>query len=53
MNGFESSKAHHPATIHWQRREAALATEGIPKQPWWQRFRNRPKHATFLMMWRY
>lgn len=53
MNEFERSKARHPAMIHWQRREAALEGEGVPRLSWWQRFKNRPRHATFRMMWRY
>lgn len=53
MNEFERSKARHPAMIHWKRREAALASEGTPKLSWWQRFKNRTRHATFYMFWRY
>lgn len=52
MNREEAMK-QHPSYIHWQRREAALASEGVPKQSWWKRFKNRPRHSTFLMMWRY
>lgn len=51
MNEFERTKSRHPAMIHWQRREAALASEGItPRLSWWQKFRSRPRPR---MLWRY
>lgn len=49
----EEAMKRHPAYVHWARREAALADEGTPRLSWWQRFKNRPRHATFRMMWRY